>query len=538
MSKRLIVLTAISLFASSAGFGGTGPVLALQITQNGTFAQGQTGATYTIAVTNTGDAAIQPGNTVEVDIHSPGALNAVSEGGTGWSFQNPIAGLFICTSSAGIPANGGTISSITITVNITSNAPASVMVSATASSTGASNQAMGSATFNISQASAGSPQWMLTETHTGNFTQGEIGTATITATNIGPVSSSGAVIVTALPPVGLTVASMSGLNWLCNCPTSCSRSDARVAGGAFEPITVTFNVAADAPSVVTDSASIQGGGAAQTGTTTDPTTILKGTPPPFGPPPFGSFDTPYNNSNVSGAIGVTGWALSPSGVYAVDVWREPNPGEAAASNGLVLIGTASFVPNARPDVQKAYPAYPNSNAAGWGLQILTNELPFNSFGSILGNGTYRLHAIAHSSADGDSDLGTRTIIVNNAASVSPFGTIDTPAQGGFVSGSSYVNFGWALTPIGSQIPTDGSTIWVYIDKAAVAHPVYNQYRSDVANTFPGLQNSGGPVGYYRMDTTKLTNGLHTLSWVVTDNLGHASGLGSRFINVQNACTPQ
>ena len=247
-------------------------------------------------------------------------------------------------------------------------------------------------------------------------------------------------------------------------------------------------------------------------------------------PPFGSFDTPANNSTVAGALGVTGWALSSAGISSVDVWRQPNPGENGGA-GLVLIGTA--VPGPRADIATLYPGYPGSSEAGWGLQVLTNELPSNSGNAGTGNGTYVLHAIAHGNDGQSTDLGTKTIIVNNAGSVLPFGTIDTPAQGGVVSGTDYVNFGWALTPPGKMIPVDGSTIVVYIDGKPMGHPVYNQYRSDVANAFPGYANSGGSVGYLRIDTTMLANGIHTIAWSVTDNAGLTSGIGSRFFIVQN-----
>src|SRR5258708_38709080 len=66
------------------------------------------------------------------------------------------------------------------------------------------------------------------------------------------------------------------------------------------------------------------------------------------------------------------------------------------------------------------------------------------------------------------------------------------------------------------------------------HPVYNQFSSDVANAFPDRANSGGPVGYFVLDTTKLSNGVHTIQWVVFDSAGHGDGIGSRFFNVQNS----
>jgi hypothetical protein len=96
-----------------------------------------------------------------------------------------------------------------------------------------------------------------------------------------------------------------------------------------------------------------------------------------------------------------------------------------------------------------------------------------------------------------------------------------------------VNFGWALTPPGKMIPIDGSTIWVFIDNQRMGHPVYNNYRADIATLFPGYENSLGAIGYYYVDTTQLTNGLHTIAWTVTDDAGVASGIGSRYFIVQN-----
>ena len=94
-------------------------------------------------------------------------------------------------------------------------------------------------------------------------------------------------------------------------------------------------------------------------------------------------------------------------------------------------------------------------------------------------------------------------------------------------------FGWALTPPAAAIPTDGSTIQVYVDGAALGHPVYNQYRSDIATLFPGYANTDGAVGYFVLDTTALANGIHTIAWSVTDDSGRADGIGSRYFWVQN-----
>jgi hypothetical protein len=246
-------------------------------------------------------------------------------------------------------------------------------------------------------------------------------------------------------------------------------------------------------------------------------------------PPFGSFDTPLNNTTgIAGAIPVTGWALDNVEVANVGIWREPIGGEATAANGLVFIGDAVFVPGARTDIESIYPNAPLNYRGGWGYLMLTNFLP-NS-----GNGVLNLHAIAVNSAGTTQDLGTRTITVDNAHASKPFGTIDTPTQGGSVSGTAFVNFGWALTQNPNSIATDGSTLSVIVDGVTLGHPSYNHYRSDVATLFPGLANSNGAVGFFYIDTTTLTNGLHTISWVATDNAGHTDGLGSRYFTVLNS----
>jgi hypothetical protein len=248
---------------------------------------------------------------------------------------------------------------------------------------------------------------------------------------------------------------------------------------------------------------------------------------------MGSFDTPLDNTvGVAGAIPVTGWALDPIEVTRLDILREPVVGE--PSGNLIFVGTAVFVADARPDVASQFPTFPYRDRAGWGYQMLTNFLPNASGFGASGNGTYKLHAIAFNKAGSQLDLGTKTITVDNAHAAKPFGTIDTPSQGGTISGTDSVNFGWALTPQPGVILPDGSTITVVIDGVPTAHPVYNQFRSDIASLFPGYANSYGAVGFFHINTTILANGVHTISWNAFDHLGRGEGLGSRYFNVLNS----
>ena len=249
---------------------------------------------------------------------------------------------------------------------------------------------------------------------------------------------------------------------------------------------------------------------------------------------FGEFATPTNwSTGITGAIPVTGWALDDIETVRVEIKRNPVPGdppEALGSDGLIYIGEGIFVEGARPDVEQAYPAYPLNERAGWGYLMLTNVLPNG------GNGTFTLSALATDKEGNAVLLGTKMITCSNAAAVKPFGTIDSPAHGGDVSGNPYLSFGWVLTPLPKTIPKDGSTIDVYVDgvkagNLASAPNSYNRYRVDVATAFSGLNNSSGPAGVFYLDTTKYESGMHTISWIATDDQGASEGIGSRYFNI-------
>ena len=48
-----------------------------------------------------------------------------------------------------------------------------------------------------------------------------------------------------------------------------------------------------------------------------------------------------------------------------------------------------------------------------------------------------------------------------------------------------------------------------------------------------MSDSNGAVGFFWIDTTKYSNGPHTIGWSVTDSGGSAEGIGSRYFTVQN-----
>jgi len=305
-------------------------------------------------------------------------------------------------------------------------------------------------------------------------------------------------------------------------------------------------------------------------------------------PPFGQVDTPAQNAQgLQGAVGISGWAVDNIGVSSVKVYRAcfsfDNPSSCQSMDGasLVFVADAVFVDGARPDVESQYPGYPQGYRAGWGVQLLSNMLPHLPNSQLYGGvGTLSLFVYA-TDLEGQrvllgrttTDHTPTTIALANDTIAKPFGTLDTPGQGQTVAGT-IANFGWAITPDvntsadGSDIviPTNGSTISVFIDGVAIGQATYNQCRGtvgtpppagvycddDVANIFgnaspaaPLTTRSGnptkfrnldagrGPQAFAVLDTTVVADGMHTLAWSVTDSNGRVEGIGSRFFIVFN-----
>lgn len=304
-------------------------------------------------------------------------------------------------------------------------------------------------------------------------------------------------------------------------------------------------------------------------------------------PPFGQVDTPAQQARgVSGTLAISGWALDDVGVAGVKVYRnclEFDPAglcQDIAGHRVVPLGDATIVAGARPDVERMYPRVPQPHRAGWGLALPTATLPDTVRNApIGGEGPLTLFAFA-TDLEGNvallgrspSDRTPTSITVANATIDRPFGAFDTPAPGQTVSGT-FANFGWALTPDagtgtrGIAIPADGSTIRVVVDGVPVARAAYNHCRGTVGSPTPAgvycnddisnffgnaeprppqtprssnpsryrnLDAGRGPIGVHDLDTTTLTDGLHTIAWAVTDTRGRTDAVGSRVFTVVNA----
>lgn len=82
--------------------------------------------------------------------------------------------------------------------------------------------------------------------------------------------------------------------------------------------------------------------------------------------------------------------------------------------------------------------------------------------------------------------------------------------------------------------TDRVSLWrgdiTRLDAGAIVN--YNHARADTDALFPGRANSGSAVGYRYLDTTLLTNGMHSIAWSVTDNLGRRGDRQPVFLHLE------
>jgi uncharacterized repeat protein (TIGR01451 family) len=208
---------------------------------------------FTVTVSNVG-ASTSSGN-VTVSNQLPTGLTMTSMSGTGWTFNsNNLTATRSTTVSA-----GASYPPITIGVTAAPNAPASLTTTVTVSGGGDGNVLNNTGTL-VSSVAAG-PDLVIGKTSDGALSQGGTGSFTLLVSNAGGAATAGAVTVTETPPAGMTVTSMSGTGWSFNSGNlSATRSDVLAAGASYPPVTVSVAVATNAAALLTNTASVAGGG--------------------------------------------------------------------------------------------------------------------------------------------------------------------------------------------------------------------------------------------------------------------------------------
>ena len=253
--------------SSDAVLINTAADLTITKTHTGNFTQGQTGATFTLTVTNVG--ASGAAGTVNVTDSLPAGLTATALAGTGWICNVSTASCL----RADALAPGASFPPITVTVDVALTATGTLTNNASVSGGGDVNPANNNASDAV--VVSGVPDLTIAKSHSGVFTLGQTGaTYSLTVSNVGVAPTSGTVSVSDGIPTGLSLTGMSGAGWSCSGST-CSRSDVLAAGAAYPAITVTVDVAANAPASLVNTASVSGGGEKNTSNNnaSDPTTV-------------------------------------------------------------------------------------------------------------------------------------------------------------------------------------------------------------------------------------------------------------------------
>jgi RHS repeat-associated protein/uncharacterized repeat protein (TIGR01451 family) len=301
----------------------TPPDLTVTKTHSGNFAQGQSGATYTITVRNGGGSATTSQVTVVDSL--PIGLTATAVSGSGWTC---VPSTLTCTRTDALAASGS-YPIITLTVTVANNAPASVTNTVAVSGGGEVNTSNDSASDPTTIVPPLVPDLTVAKSHIGNLAQGQTGaTYSITVTNSGTAPTSGTVTIVDTLPTGLIGTGMTGTGWSCTVATmTCTRSDTLAAAASYATITATVSVAANAPTSVTNAVVVSGGGETNTAndSASDPTTINIFVPGTL--VTNGTFNTSANGWALGGGCGDEHWISNvgnPPGSVQLNACGESN----------------------------------------------------------------------------------------------------------------------------------------------------------------------------------------------------------------------
>jgi hypothetical protein len=331
------------------------------------------------------------------------------------------------------------------------------------------------------------PSLSISKIHSGNFTQGQAGSYTVTVTNaVGAGSTSGTVTMTEMPPAGMSITSMSGTNW--TCPSgglTCTNTTTLPGGVSYLPITVNVSIAGNAAPSLTNMVQVSGGAAATAGNS-DMTTImpaatqLKITTQPTG----GTVNTPL--STVTVQVQDAGGNLVTSSNAAVTLTSSPAGINTMAS---AVNGVATF-----------------SN--------LMLSAP----------GPYTLTA----SATGLTPSMSNSFTIS-AGVVPPSVTIESPASGAVISSGTVIVTGWALDNTSSS-GTAIANVQVKVDGTFIGNASYGTSRPDICATYPGRPGCPNVGFIYSVSTGLLSPGTHTISVSATDSDGPGD-VGTTSVNI-------
>ncbi len=234
--------------------------LAVTKTNNRTSVTPGSVVTYVVVVTNNGPAAVTGATVADV---VPSLLTGVN-----WTCSASAGSACPASGTGNVAAAVDLLAGGTVTFILTGTLSTSTTGTLTNTATvtappGVTDPAPGNNSSTDVDPIAGTTiDLAIAKTNNGIFTPGQTGAQyTIVVSNVGTQPTVGTVTVTDILPAGLTATAIGGTGW--NCTQSagpCSRDDVLAPGASYPPLTLTVNIAHDAPSPLTNVATLAGGG--------------------------------------------------------------------------------------------------------------------------------------------------------------------------------------------------------------------------------------------------------------------------------------
>jgi hypothetical protein len=474
------------------------PVLAITKSHVGDFSQGQTGAQYTVNVTNNGPGAT--GGTVTVTENPPSGLTVTGMSGSNWSCSGSS-----CTRTDSL-TQGGSYDSITVTVNVSNTAPASLTNSVGVSGGGST----GTVTANDQTTINPAPVLGISKSPNGTFTQGQTAEWDLTVINTASPSSTtnGTVTVTDTLPSNYTIANFGSTSlWSCSGTgtgsASCTTTQAVAGGSLFSLIQIIVNVPAASPTSVTNNALAYGGG------------DLNHTNPSNAATTFSTVTV----VQVPASVTITGGSPQSSNVGT-----------------LFPVALSAVVKDANGVVIPSYSvvfAAPGSGASGtFSNSTTTITVPTSPSGTVsqsfTANGTaggpYNVTATAGGAIGNFSLTNLQPqFVLTTAANPSIGGTVTPVSGGSYNSGAvvpitataaaGYAFVNWTSTPGSVANPTSASTtITMNAAESVTANFVVNTVNVTVGTSPTGLAFSVDGMNYTSTQTFTWTIGSgHTIA---------------------------
>ena len=205
------------------------------------------------------------------------------------------------------------------------------------------------------------------------------------------------------------------------------------------------------------------------------------------PEPHLALDAPTNGSTIGTSFAVSGWALdkgaaSGTGIDLVAVYAFPTSGAPSTFLGFATLG------GSRPDIGGVF-----------GSQFTNSGFTLNVVGTI-GDGTYQITALGHSTVASDYTVSSSAVVTVTAAASRPVMSLDAPNSNSTV-GRNVSIAGWAIDQgASSGTGVDGVVVWAYGSNGAaqlLGSTTYGVARPDIGGALGSQFTNSG----FRMTAT-------------------------------------